>query len=66
MPKRRKHRTPANNGSVQQVSAPRNPFADHPLMRKGGVHEKSKKTLRASIRRETKQLVRDYIVFLFR
>jgi len=45
---------------LQTRPAPRNPFSDHPLMRKGGVHEKSKKAKRASARRETKQLVRDW------
>ena len=40
--------------------APRNPYANHPLMRKGGVHEKSKSALRAETRRETKRLARDW------
>lgn len=34
----------------------RNPFAFHPLMRKGGVHEKSKKAARQRARHETRRL----------
>jgi hypothetical protein len=42
-----------------QAQKPRNPYADHPLMRKGGVHQKSTSALRAKARRELKQLTRD-------
>ncbi|MEM9257677.1 MAG: hypothetical protein AAGA91_19735 [Pseudomonadota bacterium] len=35
----------------------RNPYALHPLMRKGGVHEKSKKAKRSAARLATKGLV---------
>ena len=42
-----------------QTVVPRNPYANHPLMRKGGVHEKSKSALRAETRRETMRLARD-------
>jgi len=57
---KRKRSTPKMAGNVQTPSAPRNPYAAHPLMRKGGVHEKPKKAQKASARRETKQLVRDW------
>ncbi len=40
--------------------APRNPFSNHPLMRKGGAHEKTKSAQRAQTRRETKKLARDW------
>jgi len=62
MPKRKKRSTP-NNADVNRIIAPRNPYANHPLMRKGGAHEPSKKAKRASVRRETKQLVRDWQSF---
>lgn len=47
-----------------RTNAPRNPFAHHPLMRKGGVHQKSKSAQRAETRRETKRLARDWSSFL--
>ncbi len=43
----------------RKAQKPRNPYADHPLMGKGGVHQKSKSALRAAARRELKQLTRD-------
>ena len=52
------------NNSAIQISiapvAPRNPYANHPLMRKSAVHEKSKSADRSKIRREIKQLARDW------
>ncbi len=48
------------------TNAPRNPFAHHPLMLKGGVHEKSKSAQRAETRRETKRLARDWSSFLYK
>lgn len=48
-----------NHSPKRKVQKPRNPYADHPLMRKGGVHQKSKSALRAAARRELKQLTRD-------
>ena len=59
MAKRKRH-TPNAENTLRSRSAPRNPYVSHPLMRKGGVHEKPKKAQRASARRETKQLVRDW------
>ena len=53
----------AKNNSEVQITiatvAPRNPFANHPLMRKSTVHEKSKSAERSKARRETKKLARD-------
>lgn len=57
---KQKHRKSDTASHLHTRSAPRNPFSNHPLMRKGGVHEKTKKAQRASARRETKQLVRDW------
>ena len=52
------------NCSAMQITiapvAPRNPYANHPLMRKNAVHEKSKSAKRSKTRRETKQLARDW------
>ena len=50
----------SKKGTIQNVKAPRNPYANHPLMRKSAVHEKSKSAGRSKTRRETKQLVRDW------
>ncbi len=36
----------------------RNPYYNHPMMRKGGVHQKSKSALRATARREIRKLTR--------
>ncbi|MBV1907793.1 MAG: hypothetical protein KUG78_00635 [Kangiellaceae bacterium] len=47
--------------SIQQISAPRNPFVQHPLMTKSATHEKSRKALRANARRETKLIARDWV-----
>jgi hypothetical protein len=45
--------------------APRNPYANHPKMRKGGaVHQKSTSALRTATRRETKRQSRDWSYFL--
>lgn len=33
----------------------RNPLHDHPLLKKGGVHEKSKKTLRRNARQQLRK-----------
>lgn len=55
------------SNSATQISvapvAPRNPYANHPLMRKSAVHEKSKSAERSKTRRETKQLARDWSGF---
>ncbi len=59
MPKHKK-RSQNSTNSVALQSAPRNPYTNHPLMRKGGSHEKTEKSKRATTRRETKQLVRDW------
>ncbi len=51
------------NSSAIRVSVqntPRNPFANHPLMKKGGAHQKSKSAERAKARRETNRLARDW------
>ncbi len=58
----------SKNNSAMQITiapvAPRNPYANHPLMRKSAVHEKSKSAKRSKTRRETKQLARDWSVFI--
>ena len=48
-----------NKNTKTHTNAPRNPYAKHPLMSKGGVHKKSKSAIRAATRRETKRLARD-------
>ncbi|MDH5432830.1 MAG: hypothetical protein OEY19_02715 [Gammaproteobacteria bacterium] len=58
MAKSKKRVRQKSNSVVSQ--APRNPFAHHPLMSKGGVHQKSQSSLRSKARRETRQLARDW------
>ncbi len=38
-----------------------NPIANHPLMRKGGIHRKSRSSKRQKQRRETHQLVEKHM-----
>jgi len=38
-----------------RVSKPRNPLHDHPLMRKGGVHEKSERSKRRTDKQKLKR-----------
>jgi len=66
--KKRMSVTPIANDNINQSAmqitiapvAPRNPYANHPLMRKSAVHEKSKSAERSKTRSETKQLARDW------
>lgn len=39
----------------KRVAKPRNPLHDHPLMRKGGVHEKSDKVKRKAEKQKLKR-----------
>lgn len=39
----------------KQIIKPRNPFHDHPLMRKGGVHEKTNKAKRKGEKQKLKK-----------
>ncbi len=39
----------------------RNGHAFHPIMRKGGVHEKTHKAKRNAAKRETQKKVKDYL-----
>ncbi len=48
------------SSTVKPNRAPRNPLAQHPLMRKGGVHGPSKSSQRSKARREVKKLARDW------
>lgn len=64
MPKNRKKKSNRQNSTTPIAAAPRNPYSDHPLMKKGGIHKKSKSAERSQTRRETKQLARDWS-FLF-
>ncbi len=41
--------------TVKQECKPRNPFHDHPLMRKGGVHEKTNKAKRKGEKQKLKK-----------
>jgi len=62
MPKSKKKR----NRQVNTIAvAPRNPYTNHPLMRKGGVHQKSKSAERSQTRREVKQMARDWSKIFF-
>lgn len=38
-----------------------NPIANHPLMRKGGVHKQSRTSKRQQYKRETRRLVTKYM-----
>lgn len=49
-----------SRATPQLQTTPRNLVAQHPLMRKGGVHEKSKSAQRSAARRETQRLARDW------
>lgn len=60
MPKQKKKNTATPNSVTTVHVVPRNPFSDHPLMRKGGVHQKTKSAERSQTRRETKRLARDW------
>ena len=64
MPKRKKTKK-LINPNVGAIDAPRNPYASHPLMKKGGVHQKSNKANRAKFRRETRQQSLDWEVTFF-
>jgi hypothetical protein len=44
---------------------PRNPYVNHPLMQKGGAHQKSKSACRAATRRELKCMTRDWSSYFF-
>lgn len=60
MPKQTKKTAPGPNDATSVQVVPRNPFSNHPLMRKGGAHQKSKSAERSQTRRETKRLARDW------
>ena len=55
MPIRKKNKATSPNSVTMAQEAPRNPFSNHPLMRKGGVHRKSKSAERSQSRRETRE-----------
>lgn len=40
---------------TKRNKGPRNPFHNHPLMRKGGVHEKTNKAKRKSLNQKLKK-----------
>jgi len=46
------------------IKKPRNPLHDNPLMRKGGVHEKSKKTKRRIEKQKLKNEWVSLMIFL--
>ena len=60
MPRRKKKvkTVPVGVNTIQVILL--NPYSNHPLMRKGGVHQKSKSAERFQTRRETKRLARDW------
>ncbi len=60
--KKKKSRNRNRRIATPILIAPRNPYSDHPLMRKGGVHQSSKSAERSKIRREIKQLTRDWSI----
>lgn len=75
MTKRKKSKKKASTQQIQNVPGnvqlsinrvPRNPYANHPMMSKGGVHQKSKSALRSSARRETKKMARDWASLIIR
>jgi len=53
--RRAKKKTPASLNN-----APRNPYVNHPLMQKSGVHQKSQSARRAAARREVTKMTRDW------
>lgn len=46
---------------MSRRTKPRNGHACHPIMRKGGVHEKSKGAKRAAAKRETRQKAGEWL-----
>ena len=60
MPIRKKNKVTSPNSDTKAQEAPRNPFSNHPLMRKGGVHHKSKSAERSQSRRETRESAAGY------
>lgn len=48
----------------KKAKSPRNPFSQHPMMRKGGVHKKSNSAKRTAARREIQRQSRDWSTFL--
>ncbi len=46
---------------MRKKQALRNPYAHHPIMRKGGVHEKSKSAKRAATKRDTRQKASEWL-----
>lgn len=48
------------NRNKQRAFPVRNRHACHPIMRKGGVHEKSKGAKRAAVKRSTQQRVAEW------
>ncbi|UTW44666.1 hypothetical protein KFE80_09700 [bacterium SCSIO 12696] len=53
-----------HNNRRTQRQATGNPIAQNPLLRKGGVHEKSNSAKRQSAKRDLKQRVRAWRNFL--
>ena len=45
---------------MKKKAKTRNPHACHPIMKKGGSHEKSVGSKRAATKRDTKQLVSEW------
>ncbi len=46
---------------MAKCKLPRNPHACHPIMRKGGVHEKSRGAKRAAAKRETRRKTSEWL-----
>ncbi len=48
---------PGKKGNKRQS----NPYACHPMLKKGGCHEKSKGAKRAAAKRETRQTAKEWL-----
>ena len=62
MGKRKKSSNKAKPTAVKVLKKYRNTVSQNPLLRKGGVHEKTHKALRTSTKRELRAKARDSIL----
>ncbi len=59
--KYRRNIMPEQNRNTPRLHQRGNPIANNPLMRRGGVHKKSRTSKRQKHKRETRQLVTKYM-----
>ncbi|MET1253890.1 hypothetical protein [Aliikangiella maris] len=57
------HEAETEQKSITVQHIPRNRVSQNPLLRKGGVHQKSNSAKRSAARRQTKRMVDDGVSF---